>query len=98
MAQTKEERKRSIAEHSRQWQKKNLKKVTVCFNVGTNEKDRETYEFLKRQGSPANFLKWLARDECEALKEAEETSQTIKGDNEKTHSLEETKAMIGDSR
>lgn len=97
MPQTKEERKRSIAEHSQQWQKKNLKKVTICFNVGTNEKDRETYEFLKRQGSPASFLKRLARDECETLKEAEETSQAIKGGKEKTYSIDEAEAMIGDT-
>ena len=81
MAQTKEERKRSISKHSQQWQKRNLKKVIVCFNVGTNEKDRETYEFLKKQGSPAGFLKWLARDECEALREAEKSLGDV--ENEK---------------
>ena len=96
MAQTKEERKRSISEHSQRWQKRNLKKIIVCFNVGTNEKDRETYEFLKKQGSPAGFLKWMARDECEALREAEETSQAIKGGKEETYSLDEAEAMIGD--
>lgn len=97
MPQTKEERKRSIAEHSRRWQKKNLKKVIVCFNVGTNEKDRKVYEFLKSQGSPAAFLKWLAEDECEALKEAEETSQSIKWGKGRTYSLDEAEAMIGDT-
>lgn len=97
MPQTKEERKRSIAEHSRRWQKKNLKKVIVCFNVGTNEKDRKVYEFLKSQGSPSAFLKWLAEDECEALKEAEETSQSIKWGKGRTYSLDEAEAMIGDT-
>lgn len=57
--------------------------MIVCFNVGTNEKDRKVYEFLKSQGSPAAFLKWLAEDECEALKEAERSlgdAENEKGD------------------
>lgn len=42
-------------------------------------------------------LNYIAKDECETLKEAEETSQAIKGGKEKTYSIDEAEAMIGDT-